>query len=126
MASATPEPVRVLVVDDQAPFRAAARGLVARLDGFAVVGEAGSGEEAVDLARRLAPDLVLMDIKLPGIDGLAATAQVLAERPGTVVVLLSTYPPEDLPAGALDAGAAAYLRKEDLTPEALRALWDGR
>ena len=119
-------PVPVLVVDDQAPFRDAARGLVGRLEGFAVVAEAASGEEAVALAADHRPGLVLMDIKLPGIDGLEATRRILAESPGTVVVLLSTYQPDDLPAGALDVGAAAYLRKEDLTPEALRAVWDGR
>jgi two-component system invasion response regulator UvrY len=116
----------VLVVDDQAPFRVAARGLVERLAGFRVVGEAASGEEAVALAAELAPALVLMDIKLPGIDGLEATRRILAAAPGTVVLLLSTYQPDDLPAGVPEVGAAAYLRKEDLTPEALRAIWDAR
>ena len=118
--------IEVLVVDDQAPFRVAARGLVGRVEGFAVVGEAATGEEAVALAAELAPALVLMDIKLPGIDGLEATRRILATAPGTVVVLLSTYQPDDLPAGALDVGAAGYLRKEDLTPDALRAVWHGR
>jgi DNA-binding NarL/FixJ family response regulator len=118
-AAAVP-PVPVLIVDDQAPFRSAARSLIGRLPGFAVVGEAASGEEAVELARTLEPDLVLMDIKLPGIDGIAACAAVLASRPGTVVILLSTY---DAPPGVLDGGAAAYVRKEDLAPNVVLELW---
>jgi DNA-binding NarL/FixJ family response regulator len=119
-AAPVPPPVPVLIVDDQAPFRLAARALVGRLPGFAVVGEAVSGEEAVALARSLAPELVLMDIKLPGMDGLAACKAVLAERPDTVVLLLSTY---DAPPGVLDGGAAAYVRKEDLAPSVVLDLW---
>ena len=82
------------------------------LDGFAVAGEAASGEEAVELARQLRPVLVLMDIKLPGIDGIEATRRVLAEAPATAVVLCSTYLPSDLPDGATDCGAAGYVRKD--------------
>ncbi len=118
--------VTVLVVDDHQPFRLAARALVDRTAGFEVVGEAGTGEEAVALAGDLRPDLVLLDIKLPGIDGIAACRAVLADRPATTVVLLSTYQPADLPEGALDTGAAAYVRKEDLTPARLREVWAGR
>jgi DNA-binding NarL/FixJ family response regulator len=118
-----PADVPVLVVDDQAPFRAAARALVGRMGGFVVVGEAATGEEAVDAARRLAPRLVLMDIKLPGIDGIEATRRVLAAAPATVVVLCSTYQPADLPEGAADCGAAGYVRKEDLSPAGLAALF---
>lgn len=125
-ADPVPTPVPVLIVDDQEPFRRAARALVGRLPGFVVVGEAASGEEALALARALGPELVLMDIKLPGIDGIAATRALLAERPGTVVVLLSTYQPADLPDGALDGGAAAYVRKEELAPALLRELWEQR
>lgn len=123
-----PAPVPVLIVDDQEPFRLAARSLVGRLAGagFVVVGEAASGEEALELARSLEPELVLMDIKLPGIDGIAATRVLLAERPDTVVVLLSTYQPADLPDGALDGGAAAYVRKEELAPALLRTIWEDR
>lgn len=119
-SSVPPVPVPVLIVDDQAPFRSAARALVGRLAGFVVVGEAASGEEAIELARTLAPELVLMDIKLPGIDGIAATRAVLAERPDTVVILVSTY---DAPPGALDSGAAAYVRKEDMAPSVVLETW---
>src|SRR5438094_4689452 len=71
------ETVRVLIVDDQAPFRNAARTVVGLTPGFAVVGEASSGEEAVELASRLDPDLVLMDINLPGINAIEAVRRIL-------------------------------------------------
>ncbi len=77
--------VRVLVVDDQRPFRVAAAGVLRRTPGFVLTGEAESGEEAVEKARDLHPDLVLMDIRIPGIVGVEATKQLLAEMPGTVV-----------------------------------------
>ena len=95
MSAATPEPAkqvtRVLIVDDQAPFRLAARMVVEATDGFEVVGEAGTGEEGVELARALEPDLVLMDVNLPGINGLEATRQILRESHRPVILLLSTY-----------------------------------
>jgi DNA-binding NarL/FixJ family response regulator len=115
--------VPVLVVDDQAPFRKAARLVLGRTGGFAWVGEAATGEAAVEQAVALAPALVLMDIKLPGIDGAEATRRLLAERPGTVVFLCSTYAPDDLPASARTCGAAAYVHKEELGPDLLRRLW---
>jgi DNA-binding NarL/FixJ family response regulator len=118
-----PDAVPVLVVDDQAPFRAAARALVPRMAGFALCGEAATGEEGVEAAATLRPGLVLMDIKLPGIDGVEATRRILATAGGTVVVLCSTYQPSDLPDGATDCGAAAYVRKEDLAPAVLAGIY---
>ena len=120
--------VRVLVVDDQAPFRMAARAVVRRLAnvGFETVGEAASGEEAVERAAELRPDLVLMDIKMPGIDGIEATRRLLAAVPPAVVFLCSTYPLDDLPADAADCGASAYINKEELAADVLRGLWDSR
>jgi DNA-binding NarL/FixJ family response regulator len=112
----------VLIVDDQAPFRSVARTLVRMLRGWQVVGEADSGETAVSLAGELAPDLVLMDINLPGISGIEATRSILRTRPDTLVVLLSTYAAEDLPRDAMDCGATSYVRKDDLTPQVLRGL----
>ena len=116
--------VSVLIVDDQAPFRSAARTVVTVAPGFDVTGEAESGEEAVEIASTLLPDLVLMDINLPGINGVEATRQILADRPGTVVILLSTYTADDLPSDARTCGAASYVHKEDFSPGVVRGVWD--
>jgi two-component system, NarL family, invasion response regulator UvrY len=113
----------VLIVDDQAPFRSAARTVVNVSAGFRVGGETESGEEAVAVAAELRPDLVLMDINLPGINGVEATRRILAERPGTVVILLSTYTADDLPSDARESGAAAYVHKEDFSPAVVSSLW---
>jgi two-component system invasion response regulator UvrY len=116
-------PVPVLIVDDQAFFRIAARAVLAVTPGFAAVGEACSGEEAVTRVDELAPELVLMDIHLPGISGIEATRQIRAAHREVAVVLLSTYKAEDLPADARDCGALAYLNKEDFEPEVLERIW---
>jgi two-component system invasion response regulator UvrY len=112
----------VLIVDDQAPFRSVARTLVSMLKGWQVTGEAGSGEQAVELVEATNPSLVLMDINLPGISGIEATRRILERQPGTIVVLLSTYAADDLPQDALACGAVGYIRKDDLTPRLLRNL----
>jgi two-component system invasion response regulator UvrY len=115
--------VRVLVVDDQAPFRLAARMVIKRTPGFEVVGEATSGEDSVVMAQSLHPDLVLMDINMGAMSGIEATREIIAGAPETRVVLCSTYNREDLPPGALDTGAATYLNKEQLAPAVLSELW---
>lgn len=121
------EPVSVLVVDDQMPFRFAARAVIKRAEGFELVGEAENGEEAVTLAAELHPDLVLMDINMPpGINGLEATSRIVGELPDAVVFLCSTYERSDLPEEAVDSGARAYINKEELGPAVLRELWDAR
>src|SRR5262245_2910196 len=102
MVDQNPDPnssdeVRVLVVDDQAPFRLAARAVIDRTPGFRLVGEAGDGAEAVAKVADLAPDLVLMDIKMPVLDGIDATARLVAAGHRSVVFLLSTYDRKDLP-----------------------------
>jgi two-component system invasion response regulator UvrY len=112
----------VLIVDDQAPFRSVARSLVGLLGGWRVVGEVGSGEDAVDAAASLRPALVLMDINLPGISGIEATRRIVAGDPQIKVVLLSTYAAKDLPEDARSCGAAGYIGKSDLTPRILRQL----
>ena len=115
--------VRVLVVDDQAPFRLAARLVVQHTDGFEIVGEAATGEESVDLAASLSPDLVLMDINLPGINGIEATRRIRDQAPAPVVFLCSTYQLSDLPPDAVTSGARAYVNKEELGPAVLHRLW---
>jgi DNA-binding NarL/FixJ family response regulator len=117
------DPVPVLIVDDQAPFRRAARAVVTATPGFEVVGEAESGEEAVALADQLSPGLVLMDINLPGINGIEATRRITAAHPGAVVMLLSTYQAGDLPSDASSSGAAQYVHKEDFGPAVVREVW---
>jgi two-component system invasion response regulator UvrY len=116
-------PVPVLIVDDQAFFRSAARAVLAVTPGFAAAGEACSGEEAVTRAEELAPELVLMDIHLPGISGIEATRRIRAAHPGILVLLLSTYKAEDLPEEARECGAIGYLHKEDFEPEVLERIW---
>ncbi|MGI9120033.1 MAG: response regulator [Acidimicrobiales bacterium] len=118
--------VPVLVVDDQRLFRLAAAAVLRRTEGFALVGEAETGEEAVDQVASLHPALVLMDINMPGINGIEATRRIVADAPGTVVFLCSTYQLSDLPADASTSGANAYVNKEELAPGVLRRLWDDR
>ena len=115
--------VPVLIVDDQAPFRGAARAVVGATKEFRIVGEAETGEEAVDLASELHPALVLMDINMPGIDGIEATRQITAADPDVLVILVSTYAAADLAADARSCGAGAYVHKEELAPRVLRELW---
>jgi DNA-binding NarL/FixJ family response regulator len=116
--------VRVLVVDDQRPFRVAASAVLRTTPGFELVGEAASGEEAVEQVGALAPDLVLMDVSMPGIGGVEATRRITALPAAPVVFFCSTYAASDLPADAVEAGAAAYLSKADLAAELLARLWD--
>lgn len=116
--------VRVLIVDDQAPFRNVARTVVTVAPGFEVAGEAETGEEAVARVAELEPDLVLMDINMPGINGIEATRQIAAANSGAKTFLLSTYSESDLPSGARDCGALAYINKENFDPGVLRQLWD--
>lgn len=113
--------VRVVVVDDQAPFRRAAASVVNRTPGFVVVDTGESGERAVELCQALHPDLLLLDVQMPGIGGLVAARQVQALT-GTTVVLVSTHRREDLD---LDTGAL-FLAKEELTPTSLQQLWASR
>ena len=115
--------VSVVVVDDHLPFRAAAKSVVRMTPGFELTGEAASGEEALEQVAALEPDLVLMDINMPGINGIESTRRILAAHPGVTVVLLSTYREQDLPADARDCGAAAYVNKDEFGPEMLLQVW---
>ena len=115
--------VKVLIVDDQEPFRQAARMVVDVTDGFEVVGEAETGEAGVEAARELRPDLVLMDVNLPGIEGPEATRRIMAERPEVVVFLVSTYDPAEYESKAAESGAAAYIPKSTFGPDRLEEAW---
>lgn len=115
--------VRVLIVDDQEPFRLAARMVVEATEGFDVVGESETGEESVTMAAELTPDLVLMDVNLPGINGLDATRQILASSDTVVVLLLSTYEEEEYAPRAAECGAAAYIPKAVFGPDRLEDAW---
>ena len=116
--------VSVVVVDDQRPFRAAAKSVVRLTPGFVLAGEAESGEEGLTMVEQLRPDLVLMDMNLPGISGVESTRRLVANHPDLKVILLSTYTPGDLPADALDCGAAGYVNKDEFGPQLLTELWE--
>jgi DNA-binding NarL/FixJ family response regulator len=125
-ASGATKTVSVLIVDDQMPFRAVARTVIGMTAGFEVAAEAASGEEAIAEVDAHPPDLVLMDINLPGVSGIEATCEIRSRHPDVAVILLSTYSEADLPADARECGALAYVHKEDFGPALVRQLWDGR
>ena len=118
------DPVRVLIVDDQEPFRRACGAVIDALDDFTVVGVGATGEASVHLAEELSPDLVLMDVNLPGISGLEATRLVRALESAPVVVLVSTYDHSEYGDEATDCGAAAYLPKSTFDAGLLRSTWE--
>jgi DNA-binding NarL/FixJ family response regulator len=113
----------VLIVDDQEPFRMAARMVVEATDGFEVAGEAETGEDSVRMATELDPDLVLMDVNLPGINGLEATRQILDGSQRVVVLLVSTYEAAEYAPRAAECGASAYIPKSELDPDRLADAW---
>jgi DNA-binding NarL/FixJ family response regulator len=116
--------VGVVVVDDQLVFRQVAREVIAATPGFEMLGEAASGEHTLKVVDDVEPDLVLLDVRMPGIDGIETAAQLTAARPGVVVVLISIEEAPYLPGGLQSCGAAELLRKQDFGPSALRALWE--
>ncbi len=107
-----PAPTRVLLVDDDALVRAGLRAVLASADDLLIVGEASDGDEAVDAVRRHRPDVVLMDVRMPRMDGLAATAAVTALVPAPRVLVLTTFDLDEHVAGALRAGASGFLLKD--------------
>jgi DNA-binding NarL/FixJ family response regulator len=112
-----PSPITVLAVDDRAVFLLATRELIAATPGFRQVGEAASGAEALELAADLHPDLVLLDVHMPGMDGVETARRLIESEPQTVVVLVSL---DELPRHA----PCATLRKQELSTRALRQVWD--
>jgi two-component system, NarL family, invasion response regulator UvrY len=112
---------RVLVVDDHAAFRKAARAVILAA-GLELAGEAATGEEAVAAAESLRPDLVLMDVNMPGIGGIEATRQIARAHPWQAVALISSHAPETLPTAARSCGAVAWIDKEDFSASAVAEL----
>jgi len=115
-------PVRVLVADDHPVFREGFAALLGNIDGVEVIGTASDGDEAVAAARDLAPDVIVMDVQMPGMDGLEATRVVLAERPETGVVVLTMSEEDATVFAAIRAGARGYLLKGAEPEEVVRAI----
>ena len=113
----------VLAVDDQPVFLRAVRELINATAGMFVLGEAAGGEEAVELAESLRPDLVLMDVYMPGLGGVEAAREIKAAHPSTVIALLSTAHPEELSCQGGSSPADALLWKSDLRPSVLEEIW---
>ena len=116
--------VRVLTVDDQPLFRDAARAVITATPGFEALAEVGSGEDAIDLLDRLRPELVLVDISLPGIDGLETARRLTEHDPAPLVLLISADDDPLLRDSAPQYGAAGFISKSELRPGVLRALWN--
>lgn len=115
--------IRVLIVDDQLPFREASRMVVELSDGFEVIAEATTGLEAVELASTLRPDLVLMDVQMPGIDGIEATRRICAIDDPPVVIVMSTHESGDYDSAAVAAGALGFLPKSQFGMSTLTEMW---
>lgn len=115
-------PIRLLLVDDHNLFRWALAGVLASQNGFQVVGEARDGLEAIEKARALRPDLILMDLSMPRCDGLCATRQIRQELPATTILILTAWPRDVRMAQALADGAQGYLEKDADVSQMLEAL----
>ena len=122
MATMNPAKVRILLADDQALFREGLAGILNSQPDFVVVGEAADGVEALVMARRLQPDLVLMDITMPGCDGVEATRMITHEFPTMVVVMLTVREEDDMLFQAIKSGAQGYLLKSIHSDELLALL----
>jgi NarL family two-component system response regulator LiaR len=116
------EPIRVLVVDDHAVVREGLRTFLELQDGIEVAGEAADGEEAIEAAERLRPDVVLMDLVMPALDGIAAMRALRERVPGARVIVLTSFADDDKLLPALRAGAAGYLLKNAEPQELARAV----
>ncbi len=117
-----PGKITILLADDHPLFRMALRGLLEKQDDFEVIAEAGDGEEAVRLAMELVPNVVVMDISMPGLNGLEATRQIKAARPDMAVLVLTVHSDSEHILGILEAGAAGYLTKSVFGDEVLHAI----
>ena len=114
--------MRILLADDHEVVRIGLRTVIARRPSMEVVGEAGTGCDAVSLARQLLPDVVLMDVRMPGGSGLEACRQIKAEYPEMRVIILTSYPDDDVLFEAISAGADGYVLKQVGSDDLIRAL----
>jgi DNA-binding NarL/FixJ family response regulator len=114
--------IRVLLVDDQQLVRAGLRMLCDAEPGLEVVGEAGDGRAAIELAARLTPDVIVMDLRMPGVDGITATSRILSERPSARVLVLTTFGDDDHLYPAIQAGACGFLLKDAPPAELLNGI----
>jgi two-component system, NarL family, invasion response regulator UvrY len=119
----TERPVRVLTVDDQPVFRRVAGAMIDATPGFERAGEVASGEQAIALAAEHPPDLVLLDVRMPGMDGIETARRLTAACPRCVIVLISLDDRPEVPSVAASSGASAYIRKQDLSPRTLGRVW---
>jgi two-component system NarL family response regulator len=122
-------PITVLIVDDHPLFRDGVAALLGKQDDIAVVGEASNGLEAVSLAQELKPDVILMDLQMPGLNGTDATRQILSILPGSRVLMLTTYKGDVRANEALSAGAAGYALKDTVRKDLvniIRDIYEGR
>ena len=114
--------IRVLVVDDHAVVRKGIRALLAEIEGIEVIGEAGDGREAVAQADALRPDVILMDLVMPGLDGIEATRQIAADEAGPPILVLTSFAGDDKVFPAIKAGALGYLLKDSEPAELVEAI----
>jgi DNA-binding NarL/FixJ family response regulator len=119
-----PNSVRVLIVDDQTPFREASRMVVEMTDGFDVVGEAVNGFDALALVADLEPDLVLMDVQMPGIDGIETTRRISSLPDPPAVLVMSTHESGDYVGMAVAAGAVGFIPKSQFSFDMLAEMWE--
>ena len=115
--------IRVLIVDDQVPFRRAAQAVVESTDSFQVIGAVATAEAALTAVADLVPDLVLMDVNLPGMDGVQASRRLRESHPQVSVILLSSYDEAEFADLTADCGAAAYVPKSAFGPDRLEEVW---